>query len=90
MPGRQNGGRMETGDPILTQLEMLEKCLVCKDELLEKIYKETAQQEAILDTDPFSEEAFDGTLERKAEAIEKLTQYDRGFEQIFSDRKSVV
>ena len=48
MPGRQNGGRMETGDPILTQLEMLEKCLVCKDELLEKIYKETAQQEAIL------------------------------------------
>ena len=84
MPGRQNGGRMETGDPILTQLEMLEKCLVCKDELLEKIYKETAQQEAILDTDPFSEEAFDGTLERKAEAIEKLTQYDRGFEQIFS------
>ncbi|MDE7326775.1 MAG: hypothetical protein K2N63_10935 [Lachnospiraceae bacterium] len=75
---------MEAGDPIMTQLGMLEKCLVCKGELLEKIYNETAQQEAILDTNPFSEEAFDRTLERKAEAIEKLTQYDQGFEQIFS------
>ena len=42
----------------MTQLEILEKCLVCKGELLEKIYEETEEQEAILDTNPFSEEAF--------------------------------
>lgn len=75
---------MEAGDPVLTQLEMLKKCLVCKAEILEKIYNETREQEAILDTDPFSEEAFDGTLERKGEYIEKISQYDQGFEQIFA------
>lgn len=75
---------MEAGDPILTQLEMLEKCLVCKDELLAEIYKETKEQEAILDTEPFSEEAFDGTMQRKGECIEKISQYDQGFEQIFA------
>ncbi len=81
---------MEAGDPIMTQLEMLEKCLVCKGELLEKIYNETEEQEAILDTNPFSEEAFGQTLERKEEYIEKLTQYDKGFEQIFAKIKEDV
>lgn len=74
---------MEQADPILTQLEMLEKCLVCKDELLTEVYRETREQEAILDTEPFSEEAFDGTLKRKGEYIEKISQYDQGFEQVF-------
>ncbi len=81
---------MGTGDSVLTQLEMLEKCLMCKDELLTKIYEETREQEAILDTDPFSEEAFDGTLQRKEEHIEKLAQYDQGFEQIFARIKDEV
>lgn len=81
---------MESSDPILTQLEMLEKCLVCKDELLTEIYKETREQEAILDTDPFSEEAFEGTLQRKGEYIEKISRYDQGFEQIFARIKDAV
>lgn len=81
---------MEAGDPVLTQLEMLRKCLVCKDEVLTEIYKETREQEAILDTDPFSEEAFDETLERKGGLIEKISQYDQGFEQIFARIKDEV
>lgn len=81
---------MESGDPILTQLEMLEKCLVCKDELLTEIYRETREQEAILDTEPFSEEAFEGTLQRKGECIEKISRYDQGFEQIFARIKEIV
>ncbi|MDE7299158.1 MAG: hypothetical protein K2N94_10075 [Lachnospiraceae bacterium] len=66
-----------------TQMDMLEKCLVCKKELLKKIYEATREQEAILDTEPFSDEAFESTLQTKEELIALLAQYDEGFENTF-------
>lgn len=73
-----------------TQMDMLEKCLVCKKELLRKIYEATREQEAILDTEPFSEEAFENTLQAKEELIRLLAQYDEGFENTFARIREAV
>lgn len=73
-----------------TQMDMLEKCLVCKKELLRKIYEATREQEAILDTEPFSEEAFENTLQAKDELIRLLAQYDEGFENTFARIREAV
>lgn len=77
-------------DQIATELEMLQKCLTCKKQILDKIYEQTREQEAILDTEPFSEEAFDVTLTAKGEQIELLNKYDQGFEQIFQKNHDVM
>lgn len=74
---------MNQTEQTMTQLAMLEKCLASKQELMKQIYQVTREQEAILDTEPFSEEAFEGTLRAKEEMIATLQQYDRGFEATF-------
>lgn len=81
---------MEQKEQIEVQLDMLEKCLACKLEILQKIYAATREQEAILDTDPFLEETFAATLERKEGMITLLRKYDQGFEQIFDKIKEPV
>lgn len=81
---------MEARDQVEVQLEMLEKCLSCKQELLQKIYAVTREQEAALDTVPFLEEVFEATLKRKEELIELLGKYDQGFDQIFNRIKEPV
>ena len=81
---------METRDQVEVQLEMLEKCLACKQELLKKIYQVTREQEAALDTVPFLEEVFEATLSSKEELITLLGKYDQGFDQIFAKIKEPV
>ena len=80
---------MNQKDQVITQLDMLEKCLVCKQELLKKIYQVTLDQEAILDTEPVSEEAFENTLSEKEELLKLLEQYDQGFENTFEYRARI-
>ena len=81
---------MNPKDQVTTQLDMLEKCLVCKQELLKKIYQVTLEQEAILDTEPVSEEAFENTLSEKEELLKLLEQYDQGFENTFGRIREAV
>ena len=81
---------MQQEEQVMTQVDMLEKCLVCKRELLTKIYQVTQEQQAILDTEPFSEEAFEGTLKAKEEMIATLQQYDQGFEATFGRIREAV
>lgn len=81
---------MEEKAQIRVQMDMLEKCLECKGELLARILRLTEEQEAILATEPFSEEAFEGTLKSKEELIRLLQQYDAGFEQTFARVREAV
>ena len=81
---------MNQKDQVITQLDMLEKCLVCKQELLKKIYQVALNQEAILDTEPVSEEAFENTLSEKEELLKLLEQYDQGFENTFGRIREAV
>lgn len=78
------------GDQVHTQMDMLEKCLDCKKNLLGQILEETQEQEAILNTEPFSEQAFEKVIEKKGELIELLQKYDQGFETTFAKVKDAV
>ncbi len=71
-------------------MDMLEKCLECKKNLLGQIYEHTQEQEAILNTEPFSEQGFDAVIKSKGELIELLQKYDQGFEVTFAKIKDSV
>lgn len=78
------------GEQVHTQMDMLEKCLECKKNLLAQIMEQTMEQEAILNTEPVSEDAFEATLKTKEELIELLQKYDQGFATTFEKIKDTV
>lgn len=78
------------GEQVHTQMDMLEKCLECKKNLLMQLLEQTREQEAVLNTEPFSEQAFEAIMASKAEMLDLLQKYDQGFETTFGKIKATV
>lgn len=60
-------------------IESLEKKLT----VLEEIQEANVQQSALLKAEPFDQEAFDRTMDRKGAQIEKLDGLDDGFDNLY-------
>lgn len=60
-------------------IESLEKKLT----VLEEIQEANVQQSALLKAEPFDQEAFDRTMDRKGAQIEKLDGLDEGFDNLY-------
>ena len=69
------------GEQVHTQMDMLEKCLECKKNLLMQFLEQTREQEAVLNTEPFSEQAFEAIMASKAEMLDLLQNMTRALKR---------
>ncbi len=76
---------------VTTSLDMLEDSLVKKFEVLSKIEEENELQKQILsEISEENQEAFDKTVDKKAELIDQLELLDEGFQTLFDKIKAEV
>ena len=70
-------------DATYTYMTILVDTLQKKKEVLKQISELTVQQKQILQSEEFSEEEFQVTMDGKSKCLEELEQLDQGFEQIY-------
>ena len=68
-------------------LQVLEKSLDKKMNVLQRIDALCIKQEKILKAETMDEEEFDKSIEEKGELIEELTKLDKGFESLYAHIK---
>ena len=74
-----------------TALDMLEESLNQKLEIMNKIQEENSKQKELLsDSDNVNLEAFDKTLDKKGEYIDKLNGIEDSFQSLFENVKADV
>lgn len=66
-----------------TYLNILIQSLQQKQMILDILIELTKRQELIIVTAPFDENAFNETIDRKAECLKKLENLDQGFQLIY-------
>ena len=76
---------------LSSSMDMLEESLIKKIDIMSKIEEENEKQKEILsDPDDVDEIAFDGTVDKKGELIDKLISVDEGFQTLFDRVKDEV
>ena len=76
---------------LSSSMDMLEESLIKKIDIMSKIEEENEKQKEILsDPDNVDETAFDGTVDKKGELIDKLISLDDGFQTLFDRVKEEV
>ena len=76
---------------LSSSMDMLEESLIKKIDIMSKIEEENEKQKEILsDPDNVDETAFDDTVDKKGELIEKLISLDDGFQTLFDRVKEEV
>ena len=76
---------------LSSSMDMLEESLIKKIDIMSKIEEENEKQKEILsDPDNVDEIAFDGTVDKKGELIDKLISLDDGFQTLFDRVKEEV
>ncbi len=72
------------GDAVTDRyIEMLKDSLVAKRDLLDKILLYTVQQKSMVEAEKVDWDAFDKTVDEKAELIAKLDGLDNGFDAVY-------
>lgn len=71
-------------------LKVLEDTIEKKESFLTELFKWTKEQEKVLLTEPFSMDAFGALMDKKAPLIEKINEYDAGFEGVYKRMKPDV
>lgn len=64
-------------------IDILAESLKKKNTILDEIRKANAEQKQILADENLTPEAFEKTLDKKADLIDELNQLDEGFEQLY-------
>lgn len=64
-------------------IDILAESLKKKNMILDEIRKANAEQKQILADENLTPEAFEKTLDKKADLIDELNQLDEGFEQLY-------
>ena len=76
---------------VSASLDMLEDSLIKKLEILDKITQENEiQREILTEVNEDDQDAFDKTVDRKAELIDQLELLDEGFQTLFDNIKAEV
>lgn len=76
---------------LSSSMDMLEESLIKKIDIMSKIEEENEKQKEILsDPDNVDETAFDDTVDKKGELIDKLISLDDGFQTLFDRVKEEV
>lgn len=76
---------------LSSSMDMLEESLIKKIDIMSKIEAENERQKEILaDPDNVDEYAFDNTVDKKSELIDKLSSLDDGFQSLFDRVKEEV
>jgi len=76
---------------LSSSMDMLEESLIKKIEIMSEIEAENEKQKDILsDPDNVDESAFDNTVNKKGELIDKLLAIDDGFQTLFDKVKEDV
>ncbi|SFU66270.1 flagellar export chaperone FlgN [Butyrivibrio sp. M55] len=76
---------------LSSSMDMLEESLIKKIDIMSKIEEENERQKEILsDPDNVDETAFDNTVDKKGELIDKLISLDDGFQTLFDRVKEEV
>ena len=65
---------------IFNYLELMKDSLVKKEKILINILELTKEQEKLLNSEQFDDEAFDNLIAEKSILIEKINKLDEGFE----------
>ena len=65
---------------IFNYLELMKDSLVKKEKILINILELTREQEKLLNSEQFDDEAFDNLIAEKSILIEKINKLDEGFE----------
>lgn len=73
-----------------TCFKVLEDTIQKKEQYLDELLKLTRSQENCLLREKFTMEEFDTLMEQKAPYIEKISEYDAGFEAIYAKMKPVM
>lgn len=66
-----------------TYLSLLEDSLKKKNRLLDQLLKLTQEQEKLIKEEDIEDDKFDKTIEEKEPIIEKVTELNIGFEQVY-------
>ena len=76
---------------VSASLDMLEESLIKKIEVMKQIEDENEiQRDVLKDSDNVDEAAFDETVEKKGELIDKLNMLDDGFDSLYADIKKDI
>lgn len=75
---------MAEGAGGMTYIRMMMDILNKKETHLEKILEYTTRQEEILKGEVFSEEEFDALIEKKQGLIQKIEEFDEGFQSVYN------
>lgn len=76
---------------LSSSMDMLEESLIKKIDIMSEIEAENEKQKEILsDPDNVDENAFDDTVDKKSELIDKLSSLDDGFQSLFDRVKEEV
>lgn len=76
---------------LAASLDMLEESLIKKIEVMKQIEDENEiQRDVLKDSDNVDEAAFDETVEKKGELIDKLNMLDDGFDSLYADIKKDI
>lgn len=67
-----------------TYLSLLEDSLKKKNRLLDQLLKLTQEQEKLIKEEDIEDDKFDKTIEEKEPLIEKVTDLNVGFEQVYN------
>lgn len=73
-----------------TYFRLLEDTIEKKEQFLDALFELTKEQEAVLLREKFSMEEFDELMNKKDSYIQKVAEFDTGFEAVFAKMKPVM
>lgn len=73
-----------------TYFKLLEDTIEKKEQYLDALFELTKEQEAVLLREKFSMEEFEGLMDKKDTYIQKVAEFDTGFEAVFAKVKPVI
>lgn len=73
-----------------TYFRVLEDTIEKKEQYLDALFELTKEQEAVLLREKFSMEEFEGLMDKKDAYIQKVAEFDTGFEAVFAKVKPVI
>ena len=77
-------------DKTENYLQVLADSLDKKTIIMEELLKITLAQKEIANAEAFDDEAFEKSIEKKAELVEKLTMLDNGFQTLYNNIKNQI